>query len=105
MDAMMSATVDATDPLVVGLTWALTWAAGRWAIPARYRGALPALAVLLAVAVRAGLDAAQGMPLTPETVARAVAAGGVAVMGHSQVREIQKALAKPAPAEQGGQQQ
>jgi len=96
--AAISPTLDGTDPLVVGLAWALTWALGRWApgLRDRYRGALPVVAVLLAVAARAALDGMAGDPLTLDTLARAVAAGAVAVAGHSQLRELQKALVKPA---------
>jgi hypothetical protein len=98
--AALSPTVDGTDPLVVGIAWALTWALGRWApgLRDRYRGALPVVAVLLAVGARAALDAAAGDPLTLDTLARALAAGAVAGAGHSQVREVQKALVK-APAD------
>ena len=88
-----SPAVDATDPLVVALTWALTWGAGRWFSRRQFeqaRQALPVIAVLCAVGLRAALDAAAGMPLSMDALLRALAAAGVAVLGHSQVRGVQK---------------
>ena len=77
---------------MVVLTWALTYAAGRW-LPwlQAHRALLPTVAVLLAVAARAALDATSGQPITVETVARGLAAGATAVLAHSQVRELVKA--------------
>jgi len=88
-------TPDAIDPIVVLLAWALTYAAGRYAVPKSLRGALPLVAVLGACALRAGGDALLGTPLDLETFLHAVGAAGVAVLGHSQFRELQKAIAKP----------
>jgi hypothetical protein len=92
--------VDGTDPLVVVIAWALTYAAGRWAPWLQsQRRLLPTLSVLLAVAARAALDATTGEPLTMDTLARGLAAGATAVLAHSQVRELQKAAEEPSDAE------
>jgi hypothetical protein len=87
--------VTAGDPVVALITWALTYAVGRWC-PARFkvqvRAILPAIAVLLAVAISAGAAQAQHQPLTIDVVLRGVGAAGAAVLGHSQLRELLKRL-------------
>jgi hypothetical protein len=91
----MDPMIDGTDPLVVLLTWALTLVVGKLVKKGKFsklRHMLPAFAVLGAVAIRAIIEASQGAELTVDTALRALAAGGVAVMGHSQIREIQKAM-------------
>ena len=97
MDPIASPTVDITDPGVIALTWFLTWAIGKYApwLSDKGRPIIPIVAVLIAVGVRAGLDASMGQPIDLESVTRGVAAGAAAVMGHSQVRGLQKALMKP----------
>lgn len=98
-DAAITPSVDATDPIVVAITWALTYALGRWApgLNGKLRPVLPVVALLLAVGLRAGMDTAQGQaPATTgewlAMLARGVAAGGAVVLAHSQVREVQKAV-------------
>lgn len=103
-DLATSAEVDATDPAVMVIAWGLTYAVGRWCPPdfeTRVRPILPVVALLAACGARAAIDATQGEPLTLEALLRAVAAAGVAVMGHSQVREVHKAV-KRRGGEDGG---
>ena len=84
---------DGTDPLVAVLAWGITALLRRYA-PKRWawlRRSTPAVAVLLAVFLRTALAAGQGEPLTVQVGLRALAAGAVAVWGHSQLREVVKA--------------
>lgn len=87
-------TTDTTDPIVVILAWLITWGIGRALKNAspRVRAGMPLLALLAALGLRVAFDAAQGHPLTVDTLLRALAAGGVAVAGHSQFREAVKLL-------------
>lgn len=82
------------DLLAAVVAWALTWAIAEHALAERLRPAIPALAVLLAVGLRAGADALAGVPLGLDTLLHGVAAGAGAVLAHSQVREVAKALAR-----------
>lgn len=96
--ATITTPVDASDPLVVVVSWVLTLVAGKLLNTTerrKFRKALPALAFLFAVAIRAGVDVAQGHPLDLQTLLRALAAGGIAVAGHSQFREVAKMLEAP----------
>jgi hypothetical protein len=89
--------LDAGDPAVAVLTWALTEAARRLLTRAqaqRARHVLPVVAVLVAVAARAGWEAVQGAPLTLDVVLRGLGAAGIAALGHSQIREVEKARAE-----------
>ena len=91
-------TPDSTDPTVVLLTWVLTWLVGKIVSGPKLkqiRHALPVVAVLLAIGLRAGIEASQGDELGLSTVFRGLAAGAAAVLGHSQLRELHKLLAKP----------
>lgn len=89
--------IDELDPVVAALTWALTWAAARWALPDRLRPAIPVLALAIAVGGVAAVSAVQGDPVTWHTLLRGLGAGAAAIAGHSGVREAQKALSdKPA---------
>lgn len=92
MATAISPLIDGTDPAVVALTWGLTQLAGLAGdrISEKTRHALPALAVVIAVGLRAGYTAVQGEPLTVDVFARGLAAGAVAVFLHSQVREVRK---------------
>jgi hypothetical protein len=86
---------DGTDPFVALLAWALTILARRYApakIKARVHQLTPAVAVLLAVFLRAGLSVAYDEPMTAQVALRALAAGAVAVWGHSQLREVIKGI-------------
>ncbi len=92
-------TFDLTDPIAAVAAWALTQLAGRY-MPAdsKWRAALPAVAILTAIAARAIADVALGHPLTVELLLRSFAAGAVAVFGHSQFREFMKvAIVEPKP--------
>lgn len=100
---------DVSDPLIVIITWGLTVLLSKLpegsSFEARIRNFIPAIAVLLAVAVRSGIDAANGEPFTVGTLLRALAAGAVAVLTHSQFREVVKILAPeespPPPVDPG----
>lgn len=84
-----TAAIDATDPMVVLLAWGLTYICGK-ASP-KTRKVLPIVAVLVAVAVRSAMAAVEGEPLSMDVLMRALGAAGVAVLGHSQMREVAKA--------------
>lgn len=88
----ITAAMDAQDPFVIVLTWVLVWAVRKWAkdrLP-KVRHMLPFIAVLLAIAVRAAMEASAGLELSWATVGHGLAAAGVAVLTHSQGREIKK---------------
>jgi hypothetical protein len=101
--AMANPEVDATDPVVVAIAWALTFLVGKAVKDKerfdRIRHVLPLIALVSAVAARAVIETMQGHELTPETAFRALAAGAVAVMSHAQVREFMKAGKKAEPEE------
>jgi hypothetical protein len=86
--------VDASDPIVIMVSWGLTLIAGKFMKGdfEKFRRFLPMVAVMSAVAIRSGMAAAQGHELDIHMLARAVGAGAVAVFSHSQFREFQKAL-------------
>ena len=88
--------VDATDPLVAVLAWAISAALSRYLgrRARRYRHAVPTVAVLVAVALRAAYAQGMDQPIDLALLLRAVAAGAAAVLGHSQFREIGKLTAK-----------
>lgn len=99
---------DSSDPLTVVLSWIcvslLRWGLRRWS-PRTYRRvrhSLPAIALLFAVALRVGFEAAGGEPLTAATFARAFAAAASAVFAHSQFREVMKAVGGEPPDVSGG---
>ena len=84
--------LDPSDPIVVLVTWFLTFVVGkivkdRGKLDA-LRHVLPVIAVALAVGIRAGIDSAEGSPLTAQTVVRGIAEGAVAVMANSQVKHL-----------------
>lgn len=92
-------TVDVTDPIVVMTTWGLTWAIGRLLRESEAdaaRAYLPVVAVALAVVIRSLIDNLSGREINMDTLLRALAAAGVAVLTHSQFREVVKAKA-PKP--------
>lgn len=86
---------DASDPLVALLAWALTWGVSQLVTNSaqleQVRHFLPVIAVAAAIGVRAILESAQGGELTAQTFLRALAAGAVAVLSHSQMRGFVKA--------------
>lgn len=79
-----------TDPLVAVLSWLLTWGAGRWGLAEEHRGALPFVALLVAVAARGAIDATSGLPLTLATVASGLWAGACAIVMHDTARGAAK---------------
>ena len=85
-------TPDASDPIVLALTWGLTWLAGKLGnrISDKVRHALPALSVVIAIGLHAGYVAIQGEALTVDVLARGFAAGAGAVFMHSQTSEVRK---------------
>ena len=97
METTPLAHVDELDPFVAVLTWGLTQAAAHFAVPDRFRAIIPLLAVLIATALVAGLQATEGEPLTAATVVRGFGAGAAAIAGHSGLREATKFLSSGAP--------
>jgi len=92
-------TIDGTDPLVVVLTWALTFGVGKVFKGAnlnKARHLLPMVAVLGAVALQAVIQASEGGALSLQSLGTALGAAGVAVLGHSQFSELKKAMSKDA---------
>ena len=89
--------LDSSDPVVVAFTWALTWAAGKLFVKAgleKARKFLPGVAILAAIACRVVFDSMAGIDFSTDALLHALAAAGVAVLGHSQFREIVKLIAK-----------
>lgn len=74
--------------IVVGafVGWALTWAAGRFALPEEWRKQLPKIAAVLSSALTAGIialfQATTGQPLTMDVLWMGLSAGALAVVGH-----------------------
>lgn len=92
--------LDAGDPAVALIAWALTLAVGRMltrAQAAKARTALPMMAAAIAVGLRAAYAVSAGQPLTVDVVARGFGAAAVAVFAHSQARELAK-IGKPGTA-------
>lgn len=90
------------DPVTIALTVALTAAARRFSSGKLERALVrltPLAAVCIAVGVRAALDAAQGAPLSLETVQHAVQAGANAVFAHAAYRSLVKQI--PAAIDDG----
>jgi len=105
----MDIPLDVTDPIVVLLTWALTSVVGYFVNlvdKPKLRIALPMVAVLLATGSQAALAAFDGTLVIDDAFQWSVAmeglaAGAMAVFGHSQMRELLKLVqpAQPPPAE------
>jgi hypothetical protein len=95
--------VDETDPLVAGMTWFLTFLANKYAIPDRFKPMIPVVAILIATALVASLQATQGEALTVATLVRGFGAGAAAIAGHEGTKEISKFVssekAQPSPDE------
>lgn len=84
--------VDPSDPVVAALAWGISvllhkYLGRRWR---RYRHVVPIMAVVVAVFLRAGWEAAMGQPIGLPTLLRSIAAGAIAVGAHSQTREAKK---------------
>lgn len=92
----MHVDVDMSDPLVAVLGWALAGVLNRQLgkRARNYRHLIPTLAVLIAVGLRAAYAATLGQPIDAAMLLRALAAGAVAVAGHSQFREGAKFFAE-----------
>lgn len=96
----MEATLDATDPLVIFTTWALTQIVGNLfdlTERPKLRVALPAIAVLIAVLIRVtGATWTEGWAegFAWPVLWCGLVDGAIAVLGHSQLREVLK-LVKP----------
>ena len=92
--------MDGSDPVVTVLAWGVVALLRRYA-PASWepflRRATPGLVVLAAVFLRALIAVALSEPFTLASVLRALAAGGVAVLGHSQLRALLKTELTPKP--------
>lgn len=91
--ATLLASTDGLDPLVVVLTWGLVAAVKRLA-KKRYpkiRHILPFVAVLLAIGLRAAAETMQGADFSTATLLHGLSAAGLAVLLHSQIREVGKA--------------
>jgi len=90
---MTMAGMDAADPLVAVIAWALTALLRRWT-PDGWgwlRKATPAIAMLVAVFVRTIWGILEsGEVVTADLVLHGVTAGALAVWGHSQFREVLK---------------
>ena len=87
--------IGAEDPLVVILTWAFTFAAGKGFVRVnmeKFRKFLPAVAICSAVGIKAGFNALEGSAMTVEDFGAALGIAGLAVLGHSQLRELSKAF-------------
>lgn len=87
--------VDETDPAVAVLTWFLTFLANKYAIPARFKPLIPVVAILIATALVAALQATQGEALTLATWVRGFGAGAAAIAGHEGTKEISRFVASP----------
>lgn len=86
--------IDESDPLVVLITWCLTYVAGQVPWLSERRFLLPTVAVLIAVGIRAGMQATVGEPISPESLARGFAAGATAVLLDVQRRQITKSVSE-----------
>jgi len=93
--------LDGADPLVAIVAWGLTEACSRLLSAAEARRArrfLPAVAVAIAVALRAAYEAVQGEPMTVDVLLRGAGAAGIAVLTHSQLRELRKGAPGSSPS-------
>lgn len=91
----MNLLLDSTDPTVAGVTWVLTFLLSTYIEGEKYanlRKALPVIAVLIAVFLRVVFALTMGNPLDWMLLARAFGSGAVAVLTHSQFREMVKLL-------------
>lgn len=91
--------LDLSDPLVAIAAWGILLLVRKYSpkkMASWVRPALPFLAVLVAVFIRAGISASEGEPLTMGVLLRAVEAGGAAVLAHSQLRELVKVATRKA---------
>lgn len=95
--------IDAGDPLVVAIAWLLTAFVGvfakRWPKLNKVEYFLPAVALIVSIIARVIYDYAVLEGFSWETLPRALAAAGVAVFSHSQVRELVKIRQSSEPKE------
>jgi hypothetical protein len=89
--------VDASDPVVVGVSWLLTLVVSRVVQDGtelkKIRHFLPLIALCFAIGARVAIDAFQ-TDVSFATFLRAFASAAAAVLAHSQVREFEK-MRKP----------
>jgi uncharacterized membrane protein len=92
---------DPSDPVLALATLLLAEVLKRLApsLAERLSPVLPLVVVLLAVALRALVDAVSAEGLTWSSVLRGLAAAGVAVLTHAQFRSVAKAVADRKPDE------
>lgn len=107
---MNEITLDQTDPVVAMIAWALTFAVSKMpkiGESKNLRSALPLVAVLIAVGARTAMDSLSGVAFSWATIGHAIAAGGLAVLAHSQFSELMKVAVRSrsakAPAERDDQ--
>lgn len=85
--------VDASDPVVVGVSWLLTLVVSRVVQDGtelkKIRHFLPLIALCFAIGARVAIDAFQ-TEVSFATFLRAFASAAAAVLAHSQVREFEK---------------
>jgi hypothetical protein len=100
--APIPAAIDASDPVVMILSWLIVMGVTRFCAERpeaqKIKHFAPLLAVFIAVAIRTAGAAAQGQPITFDVVVRAALAGAVAVFAHSQLREVNKLAIKTRTA-------
>lgn len=94
--------MDQLDPVTIALTVALTALARRYSSGKVERTLVrltPLVAVLIAVGVRAGIESAQGHPLSWSVLWHAAQAGANAVFAHAAFRSLVKEI--PAAVDDG----
>ncbi len=102
MDPLATPSVDISDPIVVGATWFLTWAAGRWLSSTQrqeLRAYLPVLAIAVAVGIRGLISYSEGTPYTVDAMFRAFAAGATAVWSQAASGPARRAASAPTPTQ------
>jgi len=102
MESAIPGQLDGSDTLVGLFAWIFTSITAKLVKDKagldKIRHFLPLISLASAVAFRAGIEAMQGREITAETLTHALIVGGVAVVSHSQIREVIKVTTKaPAP--------
>ena len=97
-DALEGADIPALDGAdfgIVAITWALVWVIKKVTKDKfdKIRSFLPLVAVAVAIGTTAAMEASTGTEFSMATVMTGLVAAGVAVLGHSQGRELLKMLA------------
>jgi len=98
MPTEIAAEIDETDPLVSIICWVLTSVVAKATKKnesfSKIRHWLPAISLVIAIVCRSLVDAFEQEPLTTSTFVRALGSAAVAVLAHSQFREVQKLNSK-----------